>query len=151
MHLLGAELESQIERQSAHEVLGGLVGVLERPRDGPLPELAVVLGHVRAPAVVELARDRVVVVAVDRRDRAVLDQAADLVRVRAVADEVPAAEQPVDADRVDRLKARLERRQVPVDVGYDRDTLQRLPPVGRCRSIRFTLGTSVSISSHTRW
>ena len=65
--------------------------MLERPRDRLLAELAVVLGHVRAPAVVQVARDRVVVVAVDRRDPAVLDQPAHLVRVRPVADEVPAA------------------------------------------------------------
>ena len=95
------------------------------------------LGHVRAPAVVEVAGDRVVVVAVDRRDRAGLDHAAHLVRVRAIADEVSAAEQPVDADRVDRREAGLERRQVAVDVGYHRDALQLLPPVGRCRSSRF--------------
>ena len=88
---LPAELEAQIERQRAHEVLRALVGVRERPRDRSLPELAVVLGDVRAAAVVELAADRVVVVAVDRRDLALLDQPAHLVRVRAVADEVPAA------------------------------------------------------------
>jgi hypothetical protein len=123
--------------------------VLERPRDRLLPEFAVVLGHVRAPAVVEAAGDRVVVVAVDRGDRTVLDQAAHLVRVRAIADEVSAAEQPVDANRVDRREACLERRQVAVDVGDYRNALQLLPPVGRCRSSRFTLGTSVSISSHT--
>lgn len=47
--------------------------------------------------------------------------------MRAVADEVPAAEQPVDADRVDRREARLERRQVAMDVCDDRDALQLLP------------------------
>ena len=144
------ELESQIERQRPHEVLRALVGVRERPRDRSLPELAVVLGDVRAAAVVELAADRVVVVAVDRRNLTLLDQRAHLVRVRAVADEIAAAVQAVDPDRVDRLKARLERRQVAVDVGDDRDAIQRWPPMGRWMSIRFLAGTSVSSSSQTR-
>ena len=125
---LVAELEAQIERQPAHEVLRALVGVGERPRDRLLAELAVVLGHVRAAAVVELAGDRVVVVAVDRGDTALLDQPADLVRVRAVADEIAAAVDRVDADRVDRLEARLERWQVAVDVGDDRDRGLKLWP-----------------------
>ena len=86
-----ADREAQVERQLAHEVLGRLVGVLERPLDRALPELAVVRRDVRAAAVVEVARDRVVVVAVDRRDLALGDQRADLVGVRAVADQVAAA------------------------------------------------------------
>ena len=131
---LGAELEPQVEREPAHEVLGALVGVRERPRDRSLAELAVVLGDVRAAAVVEVAGDRVVVVAVDRRDPAVLDQPAHLVRVRAVADQVAAAVDRVDADRVDRLEAGLERREVGVDVGDDRDALQLWPLLRRCRS-----------------
>ena len=69
--------------------------------------------------------------------------------MRPIADEVPAAEQPVDADRFDRREARLQRRQVPMDVGYHRDALQLLPPLVVVASRRFTLGTSVSISSHT--
>ena len=60
-------------------------------RDRLLPELAVVLGDVRAAAVIELAADRVVVVAVDRRDPALLDQRAHLVRMRPVADQIAAA------------------------------------------------------------
>ena len=64
-----ADREVQVERQVAHEVLRRLVGVRERPLDRPLAELAVVRRDVRAAAVVEVARDRVVVVAVDRRDR----------------------------------------------------------------------------------
>ena len=119
-----AELEPQIERQPAHEVLGALVGVRERPRDRLLAELAVVLGDIRAAAVLQVAADRVVVVAVDRRDLPLLDQPADLVRVRAVADEIAAAIDRVDPDRVDRLEARLERGQVAVDVGDDRDAVQ---------------------------
>jgi hypothetical protein len=60
---LDAELEAQIERQRTHEVLRALIGVREHPRDRLLAELTVVLGDVRAPAVLELARDRVVVFA----------------------------------------------------------------------------------------
>src|SRR6266536_2957038 len=45
-----ADLEAQVERQVAHVVLAGLVGVLERPVDRALAELAVVGRDVRAPA-----------------------------------------------------------------------------------------------------
>src|SRR5437870_5300466 len=77
-----SQREVQVEGQLAHEVLGTLVGVLECPRDGLLAELAVVRGHVRAAAILFIARDRVVVVAVDRRDPPLLDQRAHLVRTR---------------------------------------------------------------------
>ena len=148
-HLFGAELEAQIERQPAHEVLRALVGVRERPRDRLLPELAVVLGHVGAPAVVELAGDRVVVVAIDRRDPALLDHAAHLVRMRPVPDEIAAAVHGVDPDRIDRLEARLECGEVGVDVGDDGYAIQFGPDEGRCSWTSSTAGTSVSISSHT--
>ena len=115
-----AELEAQVERQLAHEVLGGLVGVLERPGDGLLAELAVVLVDVRAAAVLEVAGDRVVVVAVDRRDLPLGDQRADLVRMWPVADQVATAEDPRDPELVDALERSLERRQVAVDVGDHR-------------------------------
>ena len=114
----------KVERQLAHEVLRGLVGVLERPGDRLLSELAVVLRDVGAAAVVQVAGDRVVVVAVDRRDLALLDQRADLVGMRAVPDEVTTAVDLVDTDRVDRGEARLERRQVAVDVGDHGDPVQ---------------------------
>ena len=74
-------------------------------------------GDVGAAAVVVVARDRMVVVAVDRRDRPLLDQRADLVRVRAVADEVTAAVDGIDPQLVDVGERGLERREVPVDVG----------------------------------
>ena len=93
----------------------------ERPVDRLLPELAVVLRDVRAAAVLEVARDRVVVVAVDGGDRALLDQRADLVRMRAVADQVAAAVDALDAELLDVVERRLERRQVAVDVGDHRD------------------------------
>ena len=48
--------------------------------------------------------------------------------MRAVSDEIATAVHAVDPDRVDRPKARLERRQVAVDVGNDRDAIQRWPP-----------------------
>jgi hypothetical protein len=80
-----------------------------------------VLIAVGAPAVLQVPADRVVVVAVDRRDRALLDQAAHLVRVRAVADQVAPAVHVVDAQLLDARQRRLERRQVGMDVGDDRD------------------------------
>ena len=108
------------------------------------------LREVRAATVVEPAADRVVVVAVDRRNLTLLDQRAHLIGVRAVPHQIAAAVQAIDPDRVDRLKARLERRQVAVDVGDDRDAIQRWPPMGRWMSTRFPAGTSVSSSSQTR-
>jgi len=94
--------------------------VLECPLDRALPELAVVLVSVCAATVIEVAGDGVVMVAVDRGDAAPLDQSADLVRVRPVADQIAAAVDGVDASPVDRLEHRLKGRQVGVDVGYDR-------------------------------
>ena len=82
------------------------------------------LSHIRAATVIKLAGDRVVVVAVDRRDAALLDQPAHLVRVGAVANEIAAAVDGVDPDHVDRVKARVERGQVAVDVGDDRYAIQ---------------------------
>ena len=67
--------------------------------------------------------DRVVVVAVDRRDP-ILDQRADLVRVRAVADQVAAAVHALDAELLDPRQRGLERREVGVDVGDHRDGRQ---------------------------
>jgi hypothetical protein len=82
-----------------------------------------VRGDVGAPAVVEVAADGVVVVAVDRRDVALLDEPADLAGVRAVADQVPAAVDDVDANRVDRGQARLQGGQVAVYVGDNGDAV----------------------------
>ena len=118
-----ADLEAQVERQLAHEVLRRLVGVRERPGDRLLTELAVVRGDVRAAAVLEVARDRVVVVAVDGRDLALGDQRAHLVRVRPVADEVAAAVDPLDAELVDARERGLQRGQIAVDVGDHRDAV----------------------------
>ena len=73
------DLEAQVERQVAHEVLGDLVRMGQGPIHRLLAEIAIVLGHVGAPAVLEVAGDGVVVVAVDRGDRPLLDQGTDLV------------------------------------------------------------------------
>ena len=66
--------------------------VRECPVHRALSKLAVMRGDIRAAAVLEVACDGVVVVAVDRRNVALGDQGADLVGVRAVANEVAAAE-----------------------------------------------------------
>ena len=116
-----ADREAQVEGQLAHEVLGALVGVRERPVDRLLAELAVVRGDVRAAAVLEVAGDRVVVVAVDRRDLALGDQRAHLVGMRAVADQVAAAVDALDPELVDARERGLQRGQVGVDVGDDGD------------------------------
>jgi hypothetical protein len=126
-HPLVPQLEAQVERQAAHEALGASARVPQRPLDRAPAQLAVVLVAVGAAAVVEVARDRVVVVSVDSRDGALLDQRADLVRVRAVADQIPAAVDGLNARPLDRLQYRLERRQVGVDVGDDRGPLHRRP------------------------
>jgi hypothetical protein len=126
-HALSTKLEAQVEREAAHEVLGLSVGVRERPLDRPLPEFALVPVAVGAAAVVEIAGDRVVVVAVDGGDCALLDQGADLVRMRAVADQVAAAVDGVAVGLIDRLEYRLQCRQVGVDVGDDRDPLHSRP------------------------
>jgi hypothetical protein len=86
--------------------------VREGPVDRALAELAVALVAIGAAAVLEVARDRVVVVAVDGRDRALLDERADLVRVRAVADQVAPAVNALDAEFLDASERCLERRQV---------------------------------------
>jgi hypothetical protein len=75
---------------------------LECPVDRALPELAVLLVAVGAAAVVEVAGDGVVVVAVDRGDAAPLDQGANLVRVRPVADQIAAAVDGVNTSPLDR-------------------------------------------------
>ncbi len=91
------------------------------------PELAVVRVDVGAAAVLEVPRDRVVVVAVDRRDRPLLDQRAHLVGVRAVADQVPAAVDALDLELVDPPERGLERREVGVDIGDHRDGVGHAP------------------------
>jgi hypothetical protein len=78
----------------------------ERPVDRQLSDLAVVPGDIGAAAVVEVPADRVVVIAEDRRNRTRRDERADLVRSRAVADEVAAAVDRVDAESVDRGERR---------------------------------------------
>jgi len=117
MHVGRCDLEPQAEGQCAHEVLGGLVGVRERPCDGARPELAVLGRDVRAAAVLEVAGDGVVELAVDGRDLALGDERADLVGMRAVADEVVAAVAVLHAEFVDAF----QRGEVGVDVGDDRD------------------------------
>jgi hypothetical protein len=109
MDLALAEREAQVERQLAHERLGRPVGVLQRPGDRPLAEVAVALVDVGAAAIVEVPRDGVVVVAVDRGDPALGDQRAHLVGMRAVADEVAAAVDAADAELVDPGESCLER------------------------------------------
>ena len=107
----------------------------ERPLDGELAELAVVGGDVGAAAVVEVAGDRVVVVAIDRRDLALGDQRAHLVGVRAIADEVAAAVDALDAELVDAPERRLQRGEIGVNVGDDGDAF------ARCRSLRSVAST----------
>jgi hypothetical protein len=118
-----AQLEAEVEGQLAHELLRVRVGVGERPRDRLLAELAVERGGVEAAAVFEVAGDRVVVVAVDGRDLALLDRRADLVRMRPVTDEVAAAGDPLDAALFGPRERRLQGRKVGVEVGDDRDQL----------------------------
>jgi hypothetical protein len=112
-----AEFEAEVEGQLAHEVLRSLVGVCERPLDGQLSDLSVVRGDVGAAAVVEVAADRVVVVAVEGWDRLRFDRRADFVRVRSVADQVAAAVDAFHAESLDFGEGGLERRQVRMDVG----------------------------------
>jgi hypothetical protein len=89
--------------------------------DGLLAEFAVVLVDIRAAAVFLVAGDRVVVVAVDRRDAPVGDQRAHLVGVvRAVADQTAAAVDAVDAELLDAFERGLQRGQIAVDVGNHR-------------------------------
>jgi hypothetical protein len=76
---------------------------------------------VGAAAVLEVAGDRVVVVAVDRRDPAVLDLLADRIGMGPVADQVAAAVDRVDIDPLDRIQHSLQSRHVGVDVGDDCD------------------------------
>jgi hypothetical protein len=97
------------------------VGVGERPLHRALAELAIVRRYVRAPTVLEVAGDGVVVVAVDGRDAPVLDQRAHVVRMRAVPDQVAAAVDGVDADVLDGREGRLQSRLVRVDVRDHRD------------------------------
>jgi len=116
-----ADREAQVERQLAHEGLAVRIGVRECPDHRLLSQLSVVRGDVRAPAIVEVSSDRVVVVAVDRRDHALGDQRADLVRVRSVADEIAAAVDPLDPELVDPCERGLQGGKVGVDVGDDGD------------------------------
>ena len=126
-------------------VLRALAGVGERPVDGELTDRAVVLVDVGAAAVLEVAADRVVVVAVDRRDAAFLDQGADLVRMRAVADQVAAAVDGVDGKAVDLGERRLERGQVGVDVGDHGDAVHTRS-LSRATSTRPSWEDAVSVS-----
>jgi hypothetical protein len=93
----------------------------ECPVDRLLAEFAVVSVDVGAAAVFEVAADGVVVVAVDRRDLHLLHEGADLVGVGAVADQVAAAVDLLDAELLDAGQGGLERGQVGVDVGDDCD------------------------------
>jgi hypothetical protein len=141
---LARELEAKVEGQVVHESLRALVGVLERPPHRTLPDLAILGGRVEAAAVVQVARDRVVVVAVDGRDAAVLDHAANLVRARAVADKVAAAVDVVDAELLGPAKHGLERRHVGVDVGDDGDEPVHRGVASRRRSSEGPPGRSVA-------
>ena len=96
----------------------------EGPVDRELADLAVVRVDVGAAAVLEVATDRVVVVAVDGWDRALLDCGADLVWMRAVADQVAAAERRIDFEPLDLSECRLERGKVRVDVADNGDAVQ---------------------------
>ena len=100
----------------------------ERPFHRVLAEFAVVRRDVRAAAVVQVAGDGVVVVAVDRRDLALGDQRADLVGMRAVADEVAAAVDALDAQLVDARERGMQRGEVAVDVGDDGDGFHGVQP-----------------------
>ena len=113
MRAVLAEREAKVEGQLAHEVLGLLVGVGERPLDREVAELAVVRRDVGAAAVLEVAADRVVVVAVDRRDGPFGDQRADLIGVRPVADEVAAAVDALDSELVDPCQRRSRAGRLP--------------------------------------
>jgi hypothetical protein len=93
-----------------------------------LADRALVGVAVGAAAVLEVAGDRVVVVAVDRRDAARLHQRADVVRVQSVADEVAAAVDRLDPKLGDPGERGLERRQVGVNVGDDGDALAHAAP-----------------------
>ena len=120
------DVESQVERQAAHEVLRRPVGVGEGPVHGTLPELAVVLVHVRAAAILHVPGDRVVVVAVDRGNRAFLDQRADLIGMGAITDEVTTAIDALDSQLVDPPEGRLQGRKVGVNVGDHGDGLRHM-------------------------
>ena len=119
MHRRVADREVQVERELAHPVLRPPIGVRQRPLDRPLPELAVVRRDVRTAAVLEVPGDRVVVVAVDRRDLALGDQGDDLVWVRPVPDQISSADDAVDAELVNAGEGCFERREVAMDVGDD--------------------------------
>jgi hypothetical protein len=95
--------------------------VRERPVDRKLADLAVVLVDIGAAAVVEIAGDRIVVVSVDGRDAALFDQRADLVRVRAVSDQVAAAIDGLRRQLIDSLESGLEGRKVGVRIGEEGD------------------------------
>jgi hypothetical protein len=114
------DAEPRVEGERVHVLLGRLTGVLERPGDRLLPELAVVRRHVRAAAVVFIARDRVVVVAVDRRDLALLYEGANVVWIGPVADQVPAAIDPLDAECLYALERSLQGGEICVDVRDNR-------------------------------
>ena len=133
MHVDVAEREVQVERQLAHVVLRLRAGVRERPAHRALAQLAVVLGDIRAAAIVEVAGDRVVVVSVDRRDLPFGDQLANLVGVRAVAHEIAAAKHALDPELLDPRKRSFKRRQVAVDVGDNRRAFGLSTHVTPCR------------------
>ena len=140
-HALVSHPETEAERQPAHEVLGRPIRVNERPFDRALAELAIVGIDVGAAAVVLAASDRVVVVAVDGRDRPLLDQLTHLVRVRSVADQVTAAVGGFDSELVDAGKRGLQRRKVAVDIGDHGGTPMdgrphQLTPVARVLTLR---------------
>jgi hypothetical protein len=132
--------------------------------EGGVQTLELAIGcTVRAAAVVEVAADRVVVVAVDGRDGALLYERADLVGMRAVADQIPAAVDPLDAEVVDVRQRRLQRRQVAVDVGdHCNGAVRRRAGVRRahaqqaigcvaCGRRRLTFGRRPAAEASARW
>jgi hypothetical protein len=111
----------EVERQFTHPGLGRLVGVDEPPLDRLLAEFTVVRGNVGAAAVVVVTGDGVVIVSVGGGDRPLGDQRDYLVGMRAVAGEITSAVDALDPELVDPRQRRVQRRNVAVDIGDDRD------------------------------
>jgi hypothetical protein len=111
---LASKLEAEIERKLSHERFRSPRRVGERPLDRKLADFLVVRVAVGAAAVVEVAADRVVVVAVDRRNVPGRDHGADLVWMRSVSDEVTAAVDRPDAKLGDSLECGVKGLQIRV-------------------------------------